>query len=115
MIMAKKTCTKQLSGSFQQVTISRTAALRRTKKMLVKEWELDAEPLSDRCLGASNNGLCKTPEQVRALETPIEICYFRDVNATVAGHDLAAAKTVGKLRDVIWNGLPENHKQETKQ
>jgi len=81
--------------------------------MLCNEWKLTSEPLSDTSLSAPPPaGLGKNPFQLRALETPIETCYFADVKANVAGHDLAAAQTVGQLRDVIWNGIPGNHRQE---
>ena len=44
--------------------------------------------------------------QIYALETPIEARDFVDVNAAVTGSGLDEAKTVGGLRDVIWDGIP---------
>jgi len=113
--MAHSACRKRSTDTSSQVTISRTTALRRTKQMLCEQWDLDSEPVSGKYLNSSNDGLGKMPNDLRALETPIETCYFKDVNATVAGHDLTAATTVGQLRDVIWKGVPDKHKQETKQ
>lgn len=79
--------------------------------MLKREWRLDKEPLSDTKLCEKPPaGLGKNQLQIRALETPIECVHFADVEANVAGHEMANAKTVGGLRDIIWNGIPEKYK-----
>ena len=76
--------------------------------MLVREWNLSEEPLSStEVKPAPPRGLGKNEAQLRALETPIEARDFADVGARVRGADLAGAETVGELRDVIWDGIPE--------
>lgn len=91
--------------------ITRRNALRRTKKMLQREWRLDSEPLVKMKLQARPpKGLGKNQNQIRALETPIETVDFADLDVDVAGHKLAAAETVGALRDVIWEGIPDKHR-----
>ena len=86
--------------------ITKLQALRRTKIMLVREWNLTEEPLSDTNLRTSPPaGLGKNDNQIRAVETPIETVDFADVNAQVKGDDLKKAKTVGELRDKIWDGI----------
>lgn len=88
-------------------TINKTQALRRTKVMLVRVWRLTEEPTSDKSLRAAPpTGLGKNSNQIRALEGPIETVDFRDVNADVIGDNLITAKTVGELRDRIWDGIP---------
>ena len=91
--------------------ITKTQALQRTKRMLVREWNLPVEPISDMDLRkAPPAGLGKNDNQIRALETPIETNDFLDVEAQVKGSDLIKAKTVGELRDQIWSGIPDAHK-----
>ncbi len=80
--------------------------IRRTKRMLVRVWKLSSEPLSTTPLGTGPGGLGKSSNDLRALETPIEIRDFADVAADVAGVDLAACKTVADLSDTIWAGIP---------
>ncbi len=93
------------------VVITRRQALRRTKVMLKREWRLDAEPLSgDKLCVKPPDGLGKTPREIQALETPIETVDFADLDVDVAGHKLATAKTVGVLRDVIWERIPDKYK-----
>lgn len=93
------------------MNITKVEALGRTKRMLLFEWNLGAEPLSSTKLKAApQDGLGKNEAQLRALETPIEARDFADVNAKVRGADLAEAETVGELRDVIWDGIPEEKK-----
>jgi len=93
------------------MNITKVEALGRTKRMLLFEWNLGQEPLSTTKLKtAPPDGLGKNEAQIRALETPIEGRDFADVNARVGGHDLADAETVGELRDVIWDGIPEEKK-----
>ncbi|HEX7516042.1 MAG TPA: hypothetical protein VF345_02015 [Chthoniobacterales bacterium] len=88
-------------------TIDKTQALLRTKVMLVRVWKLAEEPTSDKSLRAAPpTGLGKNSYQIRALEGPIERVDFKDVNADVIGDDLIKAKTVGELRDRIWDGIP---------
>jgi hypothetical protein len=88
--------------------IDKTQALRRTKLMLKRVWKLAEEPTSDKSLRtAPPTGLGKNDNQIRALEGPIERVDFKDVNADVIGDDLIKAKTVGELRDRIWEGIPE--------
>ena len=91
--------------------ITKVAALRRTKTMLKREWALTEEPTSDEAIKTPPPaGLGKNDNQLRALETPIETIDFADVDAEVAGADLAGAKTVADLRDVIWKGIPAKNK-----
>jgi len=91
--------------------ITKTQALQRTKRMLVREWNLPSEPTSDSDLRkAPPAGLGKNDNQIRALETPIETNDFSDVEAEVRGSDLIKAKTVGELRDRIWDGISTSHK-----
>lgn len=92
-------------------TIDKTQTLRKTKRMLVRELVLDKEPLSDTSLGARPpKGLGQNETDIRGLETPIEAVDFAAYNARVTGGALAEAVTVGDLRDVIWDGIPEEHK-----
>lgn len=89
--------------------------LRRTKIMLQREWCLDSEPLVRTKLRARPpEGLGKNQNQIRALETPIETVDFADLDVDVAGHKLATAKTVGALRDVIWEGVPDKYKAKNR-
>ena len=91
--------------------ITKIQALQRTKGMLVREWNLPAEPTSDTDLRkAPPGGLGKNDNQIRALETPIETNDFLDVEAQVRGSDLTKAKIVAELRDRIWDGIPASHK-----
>jgi hypothetical protein len=91
--------------------ITKLAALRRTKTMLKREWALPKEPTSDEQIKPKPpSGLGKNENQLRALETPIEAVDFADVDSQVTGSDLAGAKTVAKLRDVIWEGIPAENK-----
>jgi len=91
--------------------ITKAATLRRTKTMLMREWALTEEPTSDEEIQTQPpSGLGKNENQLRALETPIEAIDFADVDGQVTGSDLAGAKTVGKLRDVIWQGIPAKNK-----
>ena len=79
--------------------------------MLVRVWKLSEEPTSDTSLRAAPPaGLGKNSNQIRALEGPIERVDFEDVEADVIGDDLIKAKTVGELRDQIWDGIPAAHK-----
>lgn len=95
--------------------ITKTEALGRTKRMLKREWQLAVEPTSDTALrSAPPAGLGKNDNQIRALETPIETVDFADVNAQVTGSELVKAKTVGELRDKIWDGIPAANKAELK-
>jgi hypothetical protein len=81
--------------------------------MLVREWNLADEPASDTDLRKTPpNGLGKSNTSIRALETPIEINDFVDVEAQVRGSNLIKAKTVGDLSDRIWDGIPDSHKAE---
>lgn len=90
--------------------INKVQALQRTKQMLVREWNLAAEPMTNTDLRkAPPSGLGKSDNQIRALETPIETNDFQDVEAQVRGSDLIKAKTVGDLRDKIWDGIPAAH------
>lgn len=91
--------------------ITKTQALQRTKQMLVREWNIPTEPTSDKDLRKlPPTGLGQNDNQIRALETPIETNDFSDVEAQVIGSDLINAKTVGVLRDKIWDGIPDAHK-----
>lgn len=93
------------------VLITKRQALRRTKVMLRREWGLDAEPLVKiKLLARPPKGLGKTPREIRALETPIETVDFADLDVGVAGHKLAEAETVGVLRDIIWEEIPDKYK-----
>jgi len=81
--------------------------------MLVEQWTLGSEPLSDTKLRpAPPKGLGKNNQQIRGLEGPIETQseYFRDFEADVVGNHLEEAETVGELRDKIWDGIPVRHK-----
>lgn len=94
------------------IKITKVQALERTKSMLQREWNLLAEPLSDTDLRkAPPKGLGKSDAQIRALETPIEANDFSDVEAQVIGTKIILSKNVAELRDKIWDGIPENHKQ----
>jgi hypothetical protein len=86
--------------------IDNLEALQRTKRMLVREWDLGEEPASDTSLGDWPAGLGKSSTELRTLEGPIERVDFLDVEADVIGNDLAKAKTVGDLTDKIWDGIP---------
>lgn len=91
--------------------ITKTDALKRTKRMLKREWRLASEPTSDSNLRTPPpTGLGKNDNQIRALETPIEAVDFADVNAQVTGSNLAKAKTVGEVRDKIWEGIPPGNR-----
>jgi len=91
--------------------ISRRQTLRKTKLMLVREWNLSSEPTSGKNLrNAPPGGLGKNSNQLRALETPIEGRDFAGVGARVVGSDLVGARTVSGLRDVIWDGIPAENK-----
>jgi hypothetical protein len=93
------------------VQLTKLQALKRTKRMLVREWNLSAELTSDTNLRkAPPAGLGKNDNQIRAVETPIETNDFSDVEAQVRGTDLIKAKDVVGLRDQIWNGIPDSHK-----
>jgi hypothetical protein len=88
--------------------ITKIGALQRTKRMLVREWNLAAEPTSDAILRTPPpGGLGKNDNQIRALETPIEAVDFADVNAQVTGAGLTQSKTISELRDKIWDGIPD--------
>jgi hypothetical protein len=79
--------------------------------MLVREWNLPTEPTSNTDLRKPPpTGLGKNDNQIHALETPIETNDFLDVEAQVIGSDLTNAKTVGDLRDTIWDGITDAHK-----
>jgi hypothetical protein len=79
--------------------------------MLVREWNLTAEPLSTNDLRKlPPSGLGKSDIQIRALETPIETDDFSDVGAEVSGYVLVSAKNVGELRDKIWESIPDSNK-----
>src|ERR1043165_512261 len=100
-----------LSKNCSMTKITKTQALQRTKRMLVREWNLAEEPTSDADLRkAPPNGLGKNNNQIRALETPIETDDFLDVEADVDTDNLVKAKTVGELRDQIWTGIPTSQK-----
>ena len=87
--------------------ITKTQALRRTKVMLVREWNLLDEPLSTTNLrDIPPRGLGKNDNQVRALEGPIERVFFEEWDANVVGDNLVTATTVGTLRDKIYDGIP---------
>lgn len=92
--------------------LDKTQALQRTKLLLKREWKLKKQPVSTTNLHTvPPGGLGKNAAQIRALESPIENNDFADVKAKVSGHDLVSAKTVGELRDKIWGGIPDTHKQ----
>jgi hypothetical protein len=98
-------------GARTMVQITKTQALQRTKRMLVREWNLPAEPASNTDLRKPPpTGLGKNDNQIRALETPIEANDFSEVEAQVRGSDLPNAKNVGDLRDTIWDGITDAHK-----
>ena len=96
--------------------ITKTQALQRTKTMLAREWNLPSEPTSETDLRARPpGGLGKNDNQIRALERPIELVDFADVNAEVEGSGLVEATTVADLRDAIWgppDGIPAAKKDE---
>ena len=91
--------------------VTRRKTLRRTKKMLQREWRLDSEPLVKMKLCVRPpEGLGKNQNQIRDLETPIETVDFADLDVDVAGYKLAAAETVRALRDIIWERIPDKYK-----
>jgi hypothetical protein len=100
-----------------QVTkITPNETLRRTQRMLRREWNLGADPAPDKDLRKTPpEGLGKNDKAIEALETPIEAQDFADVRANVTGDGLVGAELVGdsskeNLRDVIWRGIPQQHK-----
>lgn len=97
------------------VQLSRIRTLQRTKRMLVREWNLSEEPMSTTALRKHPPaGLGKNDNLIRALEVPIETNDFIDVKAQVIGSDLNDAKTVGELRDKIWDGIKDAYKSLTR-
>jgi hypothetical protein len=93
------------------VKISIVQALQRTKRMLMRDWVLSDEPTSDTSLYYKPpSGLGKNENQILALEASIESVDFVDVHADVTFVDLSKAKTVGRLCDIIWAGIPDDYK-----
>ncbi len=90
------------------MAINKRQALRRTKLLLVSEWNLGEEPLSDTSLRDHSDGLGKNDEQIDALENPVNVEFHDVLGANrVLGSELRKATTVGKLRDKIWAQIPQ--------
>lgn len=82
--------------------MTKVECLQRTKKMLVREWNLHKPPLSDTNLRDFPEGLGKDDSAVGALKVPIETIDFANVGVIITIGELISAKTVADLRDCIW-------------
>lgn len=109
--VAKKAAKKTPAGNSKS-KISKLQSLRRTKSMLVRVWALDGNPPSKMSLrDAPSAGLGKNDNAIRALRTPIVSNDFSEYGPpNVTLDDLVKAKTVGELRDQIWDKIPSANK-----
>ncbi len=98
--------------SARKTRLSREDAYMRTVYMLVRLWGLQKIPAPDTSLtDRYPKGLEKDSKDISALENPIERKDFADVHADVRGAVLECAKTVRKLDEIIWKGIPEEYKK----
>jgi hypothetical protein len=110
---SKKAAKKAVAGSGKP-KLTKLQALQRTKSMLVRVWALDERPKSGTSLRDNPpDGLGKHDNAIRALRTPIISNDFAPYGPpAVTTDDLVKAKTVGELRDEIWDKIPNDHKIE---
>ena len=87
--------------------VTKRQVLDRAKKMLVREWNLTSRVLvKDSLFERAPENRGEKEVRVLALKLRIEERDFADLKVEVPCEELAKAKTVGELRNVIWDRIP---------